>query len=252
MTVALGHSYRHPRPRRTSRSQPPRVLAMAIGRYCLEFESRRGPIWDYFAGRCPAVYEADGDFARQRALRSDGGDSLLCVIVALLSSMDLRRGFVGRPPVSAGGLWHRRGVRELFGFAFGKPVPGALSIRRIERWLRALKALGIITTHQLRVKTARGYESITAVRHVTNELFRLAGLQNQLAKERREAFDRDRVAGSLPASPRIGDTMPPGVRAAPGAVKEGGMTPQAPPPRAGPPQALRDLIQHIRLPRRRT
>src|SRR5581483_7818782 len=100
----------------------------------------------------------------------------------------------GRPPVEQGGLWHRRGVRELFGFAFGKPVPGALSIRRIERWLRALTALGILTTNQLRVKTARGYESKTAIRHVSDELFRLAGMREQLARERREAFQRAEAA----------------------------------------------------------
>ncbi|HZT04333.1 MAG TPA: hypothetical protein VFA39_18950 [Steroidobacteraceae bacterium] len=251
MTVALGHSYRHPRPRRASRSPPPRVLSMAIGRYCLEFESRRGPIWDYFAARVPALYNADGRAGdRRRSLRSDGGDSLLCVIVALLSSMDLRRGFVGRPPVEQGGLWHRRGVRELFGFAFGKPVPGALSIRRIERWLRALTALGILTTNQLRVKTARGYESKTAIRHVSDELFRLAGMREQLARERREAFQRAEAARAARSIERmrVDGQTPSGTAPT---VKDGGPAEAGQSARAGP-TAVRELIQRIRPSRRRS
>jgi hypothetical protein len=251
MTVALGYSYRHPQPRRAHRSPPPAVLAKTIGRYCLEFEARRGPIWDYFSARIPALYDADGKPGdRRRSLRSDGGDSLLCVIVALLSSMDIRRGFLGRPPLQAGGLWHRRGVRELFGFAFGKPVPGALSIRRIERWLRALTSLGMLTTNQLRVKTARGYESKTAIRHVSDELFRLAGTRGQLAKERREAFQR---AAAERAHQRIesvyldqrGNTPPADTA---NAVHTPGVLPVA---RAGP-ALVRDLIERIRSPRRRS
>lgn len=219
------------------------MLATTIARYCREFEARSGPLWDYFAARVPALYDGEGAaLDRQRGLRSDGGDSLLCVIVALLSSMDIRRGFLGRPPVQPGGRWHRRGVRELFGFAFGKPVRGALSIRRVERWLRALTALKVLTTQQMRVNSSRGFESKTAIRHVTDQLFRLAGTYGQLAKERRAAWqasERERAALRI-ESVRIDQKSAGSKPAASGSV----IKPATPPARAGP-QALRDLMKTL-------
>lgn len=243
--------YRHPRPQRAYAGGPPRVLATTITRYCKEFEARRGPLWDYFASRVPALYDAEGAaLDRQRGLRSDGGDSLLCVIVALLRSMDIRRGFLGRPPIQQGARWHRRSVRELFGFAFGKPVRGALSIRRMERWLRALSALKILTTAQFRVLTPRGFESENAIRHVTDELFKLAGTFGQLAKERRAAWqaaERERVRHRVEAVRVDHKKGAP----APGPVSAGGTRPSTPgearaPPnsRAGP-EAVRALLASL-------
>lgn len=253
-TAASGLAYRHPKPRtKYAGATPPRALAVTIARYREDFELRRGPLWDYFAARVPALYDGQGRAGdRRRSLRTDGADSLLCVIVALLQSMDIRRGFIGRPPLEAGGLWHRRSMLELFGFAFGKAVPGALSPRRMERWLRALKALGILTTHQLRRKTARGFESKTAIRHVTDRLFELAGTIGQLAKERRQAWERVRAqraalrienmyldlrAGKSPADPSP-VTSP---------VREAGTV-----PRAGPPRSAAELLGRIRSPQRRS
>jgi hypothetical protein len=98
-------------------------------------------------------------------------------------SMDIRRG-IPRPATDRGrgAKWHRRSVRELFGFAFGKPIPWRSQLRRIERWLRALTSMKVMTTTQMRVKTAGGFESKTAIRHVTDQLFKLAGTFGQLAK----------------------------------------------------------------------
>lgn len=252
--MKIGASYRHPQPRRSYGAPPPRVLSATIARYCKEFESRRGPLWDYFSARIPALYDDRGAAVdRQRGLRSDGADSLLCVIVALLSSMDIRRGFLGRPPIEDEGKWHRRSVLELFGFAFGKPVRGALSLRRIERWLRALTSMQVITTTQMRVKTADGFESKTAIRHVTDQLFRLAGTFGQLAKERRERFqaaERERAGQRVEsvfmpgrettAQQTDGQQVPPSV--APGSP--------APPSRAGP-TAVRAILQGLNLKNRR-
>ena len=249
--MTIGAAYRHPVPRRSYGAPPPRVLSTTIARYCREFESRRGPLWDYFSARIPALYDGEGAaLDRQRGLRSDGADSLLCVIVALLRSMDIRRGFLGRPPLEPGARWHRRGVRELFGFAFGKPVRGALSIRRIERWLRALASLKVLTTYQLRMKSLRGFESKTAIRHVTDQLFRLAGTHGQLAKERREAWqaaDRERAAHRI-ESIRIDQKSAgegPGPASSPSVLK-----PASPPARAGP-QAVRAVLQSLIPPNRR-
>jgi hypothetical protein len=240
--------YRHPRPRKTYAGRPPRVLAATIARYCIEFEARRGPLWDYFASRVPAVYDAEGAaMGRERGLRSDGADSLLCVIVALLRSMDIRRGFLGRPPLQEGARWHRRSVRELFGFAFGKPVCGALSIRRMERWLRALSSLKVLTTVQFRVLTPRGFESEAAIRHVTDELFRLAGTFGQLAKERRAAFqaaERDRVRHRVESVRIDHKKSPPAPTVQQQQAAAVAVGARAPPSRAGP-EALRALLQSI-------
>lgn len=254
MTAAIGALYRHPKPRPT-RVPPPRALAVTIARYREDFEARRGPLWDYFAARVPALYDgagAPGD--RRRALRSDGGDSLLCVIVALLQSMDLRSGFLGRPPIEQGAPWHRRSVLELFGFAYGKPVPGALSTRRIERWIRALKALGILTSRELKYHVGDRVRSVTAIRHVTDRLFELAGTVGQLARERREAAERARAerqarAAELTRMDRPGNTSEPlfddsGVATAAGVA--GASRVQS---RAGPEPAA-EILGRISPPRR--
>lgn len=226
----------------------PRVLAITVDRYKTQFTARRGPLWDYFRDKIPAIYDDAGAHgARRRGLRTDGADSFLCTVVGLLSNCDLRRGFVGRPPAEAGGKWHRRSVRELFRLTFGEPVKGALGVRRLERWLRSLKVLGIVTTQQLRAKSARGYESVTAIRHVTDELFRLAGTLPQLMKERREAFQRAAAVRAGRCTKKVSDRS----GAIPAEVPEGsGKLPGAPSsgePRAGPPQAMRDLIARLKL-----
>jgi hypothetical protein len=240
--VKIGASYRHPQPRRSYGAPPPRVLAATIARFCKEFAARSGPLWDYFSARIPSLYDAQGAaLDRERGLRSDGADSLLCVIVALLSSMDIRRGFLGRPPIEDEGRWHRRSVLELFGFAFGKPIRGALSLRRIERWLRALTCMNVITTTQMRVKTGDGFESKTAIRHVTDQLFKLAGTYGQLAKERRERFqaaERER-AGERVESVYVDHTPASDTPAS--VVKPAAATP---PSRAGP-TAARAILQGL-------
>ncbi len=250
-TAAIAADFRHPRPRPRPGAPPPRVLTVTIARYREQFEQRRGPLWEYFRARVPALYDGEGRPGdRRRALRTDGADSLLCVIVTLLSCMDMRRGFLGRPPATAGQRWHRRSVRELFAFAFGEAVPGALSPRRLERHLRALAALGVLQTHQVRVRSARGFESKTAIRHVTDQLFRLAGTLGQLAKERREAWQRaaaerraHRIESIRLDSPRPAPPGPPDVSGR-GAPSRGA------PNRAGP-STVADVLGRIIAPLRR-
>lgn len=239
--------------RASSAAHPPRVLCMTIERYRRAFESRSGPLWEWFRRRVPALYNEQGSAGdRRRALRSDGGDSLLCVIVALLRSMDLRRGFLGRPPAGGEGRWHRRTIDELFGFAFGEPVPGALSVRRIERHLRALRELGIIVTYQVRKKGAAGFRSEPAIRVVTDRLFELAGTARQLAKERREAHKRaEQLRSAAHAARRVErirvDSAPRASVPAPAPTGAERINP----PRAGP-VPVRELIDRLKLSLRRS
>lgn len=256
--TAAALSYRHPQVRASYAAPPPRVLSVTIERYRRDFESRSGPLWDWFRRRVPALYTDEGRPGdRRRALRTDGADSLLCVIVALLQSMDIRRGFLGRPPIEGESQWHRRSVLELFVFAFGKPVPGALSLRRIERHLRALRELGILISHQVRAKGPGGYESQAAIRLVTDRLFQLAGTAGQLAKERREAQQRAEQQRSAAGASRRIETvradrrgkarLPSGDNAGEGTWEAGGHV-----ARAGPPQPVRDLIDRLKSSLRRS
>jgi hypothetical protein len=250
--AAIGLAYRHPKPRLT-RTPPPRALAVTIARYREDFETRSGPLWDYFAARVPALYDG-GD--RRRSLRSDGADSLLCLIVALLQSMDVRSGFLGRPPIEQGGKWHRRSVLELFGFAYGKPVSGALSVRRIERWIRALKALGILTTRELKHHLGDRVRSVTAIRHVTDRLFELAGTIGQLARERRETAERARAERQARSAANASDSRMDrrGEDQGPDGYRRSDPPPARPSvgtaPRAGPSSAA-ELLGRITSPLRR-
>ncbi len=256
-SAAFTQDFRHPRPRPRPGAPLPRVLAVTIARYREQFEERRGPLWDWFRARSPALYDQEGRPGdRRRGLRTDGADSMLCVIVTLLSSMDIRRGFLGRPPAGGEGKWHRRSVSELFGFAFGEAVPGQLSQRRIERHLRALATLGILQTHQLRTRTPRGFESKTAIRHVTGQLFRLAGTLGQLAKERREAFQRAAAERAAAAQARRIETVRMDQRTASDGSRQtvnlrsetAGSHGAA---RAGPPTSAADLVGRLIAPLRR-
>ena len=252
--TAAALSYRHPRVRTSFAAPPPRAIAITIERYQRDFENRSGPLWDWFRSRVPAVFDGEGRPGdRRRALRTDGADTLVCAIVTLLRSMDLQRGFLGRPPAEGEQIWHRRSVLELFGFAFGKPVRGALSVRRMARCLRALRDLGILVSHQVRTRGSEGFQSKAAVRIVTDRLFQLAGTIGQLAKERREAHQRaERARSAAQASRRIetvrmdrsGDPARP--------IEQTAHRPSAgAPPRAGPPQQLRDLVGRIKSSLRR-
>lgn len=246
---AAAIDFRHPRARMRPGRAPPRVITVTIERYRRDFEARRGPLWDWAARHVPAVYEPDAP-ARVRALRTDGADTLLCAIVTLLSCMDLTRGFLARPPAPGEQRWHRRSVRELFGFAFGAPVPGRLSPRRLERALRALGAIGAIASHQVRLKGPAGYQSQPALRFVTDKLFRLAGTAGLLAQERREAYQRAAAARSGASAARRIET----IRLDPAQPGSSMLNPtRADPPagraRAGPRPAA-DLLGSILPPRR--
>jgi hypothetical protein len=100
---------------------------------------------------------------------------------------------------------------------------------------------------QIRVLKPRGFESETAVRHVTDELFRLAGTFGQLAKERRAAWQaaerfkvRHRVE-SVRVDHKKASPAPTIAQQQAAAV---GVGARAPPSRAGP-EAVRALLQSI-------
>lgn len=235
MTQALPH--RHPRPRARPGRRAPGVLAATISRYRDQLSARRGPIFDYLSKHTPACYDGSD---RRRGLRSDGSDSLLCLILTLLECSDIRTGFIGRPPAVRPGPWHRRTVAELGRFSFGSPIAGVISQRRTERHLRALVAIGALRSRQVnRPGPCSRPEGEPAVRHLTEHLFRIAGTLERLRLERRRAFEE---AARPPARPVQLPRRPPGAQAP--------ADPPADPPaagaRAGPPRELRELVDRLK------
>ncbi|HEU0196994.1 MAG TPA: hypothetical protein VFQ88_07220 [Nevskiaceae bacterium] len=77
--------------------------------------------------------------ARARRFRSDGAESLLAMVVALLYLADVRTGFLGKPR-DGGGPWHRYTLSGLAQFAFG--AQGEAELRRARRALDVMIGLG--------------------------------------------------------------------------------------------------------------
>jgi len=76
---------------------------------------------------------------RVRALRADGAESLLAMVVALLYLTDVRTGFVVKPR-EGGGRWHRYTLRDLAQLAF--KGQGEADLRRARRALDMMVSLG--------------------------------------------------------------------------------------------------------------
>lgn len=154
----------------------PQLTETAIERVTEAFASRKGPLYQEITRDIPRF--VGGELVpRQRAFRSDAAPNLCALLVTLLATSSLQTGFVARP---VNGNWERREWRDLDGYAYGELVPGERSLRRTERHARELVALGFVTIRQLRRKTAEGYESLVAVKHLGLKLWRLLGMEKAI------------------------------------------------------------------------
>lgn len=105
---------------------------------CLEH--RRGAVWariKYQAHVAGYTVERTGE--RVRAFRSDGAESLLATMVALLYMTDVRTGFIGKPR-AGGGRWQRYTLRDIAQLAYGSQEKG--DIRRASRAIAVMVSLG--------------------------------------------------------------------------------------------------------------
>lgn len=151
----------------------PQLIEVAIERVTEAFASRKGALYREITGEMPR-FVGGQSVPRKRAFRSDAAPNLCALLVTLLTSSSLQTGFVARP---VGGHWERKTWGDLDGYAYGKLIPGERSFRRTERHARELIALGFVTVRQLRRKTADGYESLVAVKHLGLKLWRLLGME---------------------------------------------------------------------------
>lgn len=161
---------------------------------CLE--QRRGSVWLRIS-RYVAVagYPIDRALNRVRALRSDGAESLLAMIVAMLYLADVRTGFIGKPRADRG-PWKRYSLHDLAQLAYGGQTEADL--RRARRSLDMLVSLGwAFPTKQVRrYVDANTFRSEPAVRRLNlHRLCEMTGTSWLLSRDRQHA-DRNKGEGT--------------------------------------------------------
>lgn len=161
---------------------------------CLE--QRRGSVW-LRVSRYVAVagYPVERAFNRVRALRSDGAESLLAMIVAMLYLADVRTGFIGKPRAERGS-WQRYTLHDLAQLAYGAQAEADL--RRARRSLDMLVSLGwAFPTKQVRrYVEAATFRSEPAVRRLNlHRLCEMTGTSWLLSRDRMHA-DRNKGKGT--------------------------------------------------------
>jgi len=156
-------------------------------------EQRQGSIWFRICRNVIiAGYPIARALQRVRALRADGAESLLAMVVALLYLTDVRTGFVGKPR-EGGGRWHRYTLADLAQLAF--KGQGKADLRRARRALDMMVSLGwAFPTKQVRRHAGENlWRSEAAVRRLNlDRLCDMAGTGWLLKRDRQHA---DRMRG---------------------------------------------------------
>ena len=182
-----------PRPWQGGKRRPPVIeaacaaLARAI-RPRMADPRDRGPLYHRLADAViVAGYSGDRILHRVRAWRSDGAESLVAVLTALIRSSDIRSGFVGRPRPLA--PWQRFTVRDLAQFALGAQDRAAIATTG--RALRLLAHLGLVRCTEIAVPIGGGeFRAEPGIRRLNwNRLAEMFGLGWLLARDR-AALDR--------------------------------------------------------------
>lgn len=172
----------------------PRVLEQGLARLGTAADMPSGPIYQALAAAAP-VYRQDGE-GRRRRLRRDGARNLMALLSACLASADLTKGLIATPivdPATGKRLWGRRTWPDIDGLAYGPLVVDERSGRRTERHARTAVAAGLIRSIPWRTREASGeWSSEPGIKLVTDELWRLLGLLDQVRALRRQ---RKRQAG---------------------------------------------------------
>lgn len=153
---------------------------------CLE--QRQGSCWTRIKYQVHvAGYTIERAGERVRAFRSDGAESLLATVLALLYMTDVRTGFVGKPR-AGGGQWQRYTLRDIAQLAYGSQGEG--DIRRASRAIAAMISLGwTYPTKQVRRHTGDAtFRSEAGVRRLNlKRICDMTGTTWLLQRDRRHA-----------------------------------------------------------------
>lgn len=174
----------------------PGVIEATVHQLVRGIEHRAGGLYARLARLVPVVgYTRNRRAERRRSWRSDGAESVLGMLVALVYASDVRTGFIGRPTVG-GGRWKRYTAADLATFAYqdgaGMQAADPATIRRAERALEALEHLGVLAPAQrIWVEHPDGrYTGEPAFRRLNwSRLAELASTGEHLKRDRK-ALDR--------------------------------------------------------------
>lgn len=233
----------------------PRPFELAVARLEASLAGST-PLWDFLASAVP-VYGCGGEKkTRERRLRSDGARNLVTFLQTLVMNSD-PRGFLGWPSATG---WKRVNMALLDYRAFGEKIPNARSQRRSERIARALGELGLLRTREIRMQRQDRWESVIAVRHLTEKAWRLLGVWDalQALRRKRDQEEKQTRARELASIGRTGlQVFYGGPRQAAAAAGQGRdrverkveparPPPPVPPPRAATPESVKRHLDEIR------
>ncbi len=135
-----GARHKRVRWRKPAGARRPGVIDATRYELVRSLEQRHGAIWTRIKDQVHvAGYTIERARERVRAFRSDGAESLLAMVVALLYMTDVRTGFVGKPRVG-GGRWQRYTLRDLAQLAYG--AQGERDVRRASRAIAVMVSIG--------------------------------------------------------------------------------------------------------------
>ncbi len=224
--------------RRPSGVSFPRLIEQGLARLKDARERPSSPIAKAMASAVP-VFRPDGQ-ARQRRLRSDGVANLVALLCASMATADLKGGLIATP-VADGGGWDRKTWAELDFRAFGPEVPDERSLRRTERHARSALAAGWLRIVPWKMVAEDGqWRSLPGLKFVTDKLWRLLGLYDQVKAARRER-DRQKGRDRLAQVAGLDTARAPGRRQHRAPQEAAGATPAraASPPGQAPPERQR-------------
>lgn len=200
-TAAAGRAHKRVRWRVPPGKKRPGVLDALRAELVRALEHRQGSVWLRVRTAAPiAGYPIARALDRLRALRRDGAESVLAMIVALIYLADVRTGFIGKPRPERG-PWQRYALPDLAQLAYGAQTEA--DVRRARRALDVLIGLGwAFPTRQVRRHVGTGgaeaFVSEPAVRRINfGRLCEMTGTTWLLKRDRAHA---DRTKGDGLAS----------------------------------------------------
>lgn len=244
--ASAGRAHKRVRWRVPAGKKRPGVLDATRAELVRALEHRQGSVWMRVRTAAPiAGYPLARALDRLRALRRDGAESLLAMVVALLYLADVRTGFIGRPRPERG-PWQRYTLADLAQLAYGGQDEA--DQRRARRALDVMIGLGwAFPTRQVRrhvgTAGAEGFVSEPAVRRLN--LARLCEMTGTTWLLKRDRAHADRTKGDGTASLHAARQRR---QDAPRAASAGGPAPSpartAPPATGDPPRAQGAVALH--------
>lgn len=160
------------------------IINRAVDRLTLIELQPRSALYNAFFLESP-VYRADKK-ARRRRKRSDGATNVITQVKTIVWYTDIVSNFVAKPIVDEFGrrTWERKTMMELNALAFGTPIEDEVSLKRTERAVRDLCAMGYMDKAEWKKLTANGYRSESGLKWLTDKFWRVLGLLNAVKDER--------------------------------------------------------------------